>query len=205
MDRRQHPTTPTEQESLLSPTAKAGGNLSWIVRRFADAEQETYRPRGRRDEGTERQGVRFADAFRSALDDAPPVEPRESTRPRILLAETDGVSARALRHRLERDALDVAEYQDGYAALRAIETEKFDAALIDIRVAGVAGFEILRTVRASAGTDAALPIIILCWPGNDSALVRAFDMGANDVIERPYSLSEASARIRRLVRRADAK
>jgi DNA-binding response OmpR family regulator len=41
--------------------------------------------------------------------------------------------------------------------------------------------------------------VLLCWPGNDSVTVRAFAMQASEVIERPFSLSEASARIRRLL------
>ena len=122
--------------------------------------------------------------------------------PLVLLADGDDVTVRVLRHRFERDGLAVAVVATGFDALTALRTTAPAVALVNAALVGVDGFEVLQRVRRGEAGPAALPVVVTCWAGNDALVVRAFALDADDVLVRPFSLAEASARIRRLVRRA---
>jgi CheY-like chemotaxis protein len=197
-----------------APEAQQSGE-AWIVRRFQQAEARLFGrrtgahrtpPRAHQSAAPagsawiSRPGPaaeaesRIVRAFRLAMQ-----APAAAGPLRALLAESDAISARVLRHRLERDGLAVSECADGDAALEALRGGGFAVALLDVRLGGLNGFELLRAVRDGEAGAPDLPVVLFCWPGNDAVVVRAFAMQASDVIHRPFSLAEASARIRRLV------
>ena len=142
-----------------------------------------------------------ADAARA---DAPPPTPASATtddRPRVLIADEDAVTVRVLRHRFERDGLAVDTVADGAEALARLHTAPPDVALLNVALVGVDGFEILRRVRAGEAGPPDLPLALMCWAGNDALVVRGFALDADDIVVRPFSLAEVSARVRRLARR----
>ncbi|PAP77096.1 hypothetical protein BSZ37_11995 [Rubrivirga marina] len=123
------------------------------------------------------------------------------TRPRVLLAEDDRISANVVRHRLERDGMAVTTVSDGKATLDALSDERLDAALLSASLPGVDGLEVLRRVRAGETDRPELGVGVILWPGNDRLVARAYDLDADDVIVRPFSLIAVSAGVRRLTRR----
>lgn len=118
----------------------------------------------------------------------------------VLLAEADPTTARVLQHRLERDGLAVTLTDDADATLDALASKDLDLLLLDADLPGGA-FQVLRRLRRGHG-DAALPVILLTWPGNDLVAVRAFGLGSNDVVTRPLSLAEVAARVRYQIQRS---
>ena len=130
--------------------------------------------------------------------DPPHVPP--VTRPQVLLAEPDYTTARVLEHRLGRDGIDVTTVEDADAAMQHITVGGLDLLLLDADLPGGA-FDVLRQVRTGHRPD--LPVIVIGWPGNDLIAVRAFGMGTDDVITRPFSLVEAVARVRYQLARAE--
>ena len=132
-----------------------------------------------------------------------PVEPPAppEPRPRVLLAEGDAVSARVLRHRLERDGVDVLGAADGPDALGRLQDGPLRAALLDAGLAGADGLDVLRRIRSGEAGAAGLPVAVLCWPGNDALVARAYGLDADVVLVRPFSLVAVSAAVGRLVRR----
>ena len=104
-----------------------------------------------------------------------------------------------LEHRLGRDGLDVTTVEDAEAAMAHLAAGGLDLLLLDADLPGGA-FDVLRQVRAGHRPD--LPVIVLGWPGNDLLAVRAFGLGTDDVITRPFSLVEAVARVRYQLARA---
>lgn len=123
--------------------------------------------------------------------------------PRALLAEDDPATAAVLTHRLQRDGFEVLPCADGETALARVAAEPVDLVLAGANLPGVDGLGVLRGVRADPAV-ASVPFVLLAWPGNDAAVAQAFAQGADEVIVRPFSLVEASARVRRLVGRRTA-
>jgi len=117
----------------------------------------------------------------------------------VLIAEDDRVAATLLRHRLERTGYTVTHCWNGQEALDAAAAGAFDLFVLDIRMPALDGFELLRRLRGLGRYDRT-PIIMLTGLGREEDIVRAFDLGANDYVTKPFSAVELMARVHRLVR-----
>ena len=116
----------------------------------------------------------------------------------ILLADSDEPTVAVIRHRLERAGLEVEAVDNGPDALAAIRRNVYSAVVSASLLPGLDGIGLLRAIEDDVGEPP--PVVLVFWPGNDAAVVRAFEAGAADVIVRPLSITEAGARILRLVR-----
>jgi DNA-binding response OmpR family regulator len=118
---------------------------------------------------------------------------------RVLLVEDDatlaGGIARALR--AENFAVDVASNGEDGGHLG--ETERYDAAVLDLGLPIRDGISVLRGWRA-AGRE--LPVLILTARDGWSEKVEGFKAGADDYLVKPFRMDEVVMRLRALVRRA---
>ena len=80
-----------------------------------------------------------------------------SARPQILLAEGDDLTARVIRHRLERDGMDVTVVRDGVSALQALADRSADVAIVDATLPGIDGLDLVRRIRLGEGGPQAPP------------------------------------------------
>lgn len=119
---------------------------------------------------------------------------------RVLVAEDDNISATILLHRLEKEGFDVVRFSDGRAAYEGALEETPDLVILDIKMPGMDGFEVLERLRRTP-SYAAVPIILLTSMGSEADVVRGFQLGADDYILKPFSPIELSARVWRLLRR----
>jgi len=119
---------------------------------------------------------------------------------RILIVEDDEKLSHALKKGLELMAYAVDVVMDGETALRRIEANHgdYDLAILDLNLPKMNGFEVCTAVREKG---ISLPILILT--GQDSAedKVKGLNIGADDYLTKPFSISELEARIRALLRR----
>jgi DNA-binding response OmpR family regulator len=136
-----------------------------------------------------------AAAAPSRSSDGPvPKRPR-----RILLAEDDQLMAAMVRHRLEKAGYEIRHATNGTAALAAAEQDPPDLFVLDIKMPGMDGLELLRRLRA-AEWGKTIPAIMLTALGSDQDLERAFAEGAQDYVVKPFSPAELLARVERLIR-----
>jgi two-component system response regulator AtoC len=123
---------------------------------------------------------------------------------RILIADDSAAIRDVLREALLDDGYDVAEAASGDEVLAVFhdgEGPKPDLALMDIRMPGKDGLEVLRTLRASG--DSELPIIVMTAFGSASTAIEAMKLGAFDYIAKPFELDEVSLAIERFFDRRD--
>ncbi len=79
---------------------------------------------------------------------------------------------------------------------KAMSAHNFDLVLLDLRLPGIDGFEVLRKLKASSGANTAhVPVVVLTAQGAIEEKVRAFELGAHDYITKPFILCELKARI----------
>jgi len=133
---------------------------------------------------------------RIVTDDVQP----SSAVPRVLVAEDDEISATLLLHRLQKEGLDVVRFDDGQEAYEAALREVPDLVILDVKMPGMDGFEVLERLRGSAAYSS-VPIIMLTSMGREADVVRGFELGADDYILKPFSPVELAARVRRLLAR----
>jgi len=86
---------------------------------------------------------------------------------------------------------------DGAEALRAVEREMPDLVILDIIMPKVDGVEVCRQLREWSP----VPIIMLTAKGDEEDKVKCLDLGADDYINKPFSIKELLSRVRAVLRR----
>jgi DNA-binding response OmpR family regulator len=116
----------------------------------------------------------------------------------IFVATSDSQLLRLMKYYLELDGFKVLSASDGEQALEQIELYVPDLVLIDIVMAKLDGFHVCQRVREFS----AVPIICITTCGKQQEKVRAFEVGADGYLTKPFSVDELLARVRALLRRA---
>lgn len=142
-----------------------------------------------------------ASYLRSRASPPPPLQRPER---RILLAEDDAITARLVVHLLERKGFDVHHFSDGQAAMDAAEAIDADLVILDVNMPRLDGFTALAQLR-SLHRYAHRPIVLFTSYDREEEKVRAFMLGANDYITKPFSGGEFLARVMRLLEPASAR
>jgi two-component system alkaline phosphatase synthesis response regulator PhoP len=128
---------------------------------------------------------------------------RRGPRQKILVVEDDPDIRELVKYNLEQDGFSVEEAADGAEALERIKRRSPDLMVLDLMLPGVSGLEICQRVRSVKET-AALPILVLTAKGAEVDRVLGLEMGADDYVVKPFSPREVMARIKGLLRRANA-
>ena len=123
------------------------------------------------------------------------------TEPAKILAVDDvPQNLRLLEAVLTPQGYTVVTAATGEDALLKVLTEKPDLLLLDIMLPGIDGYEVCRRVRAAGET----PVLMLTARDEVEDRVRGLDEGADDYLVKPFALEELLARVRVLLRRAQA-
>jgi two-component system alkaline phosphatase synthesis response regulator PhoP len=130
-------------------------------------------------------------------------EERRGTRARVLIVEDEADIRELVRYNLEREGFAVEEAADGPVALEKLRRRPPDLVVLDLMLPGMPGLEICRQIRQTRET-AQLPILILTAKGTEVDKVLGLEMGADDYVVKPFSPREVVARIKALLRRANA-
>lgn len=117
---------------------------------------------------------------------------------RILIAEDDSMLADGLTRSLRNNGYAVDAVSDGAAADSALIAQEFDLLILDIGLPKMSGHEVLSRLRAR---NSRLPVLILTAADSIEQRVKGLDLGADDYMAKPFSLSELEARVRALARR----
>lgn len=117
---------------------------------------------------------------------------------KVLVIEDDLSLARVLQHNLNYEGFEVTVANDGIAGLEVLEAEKPDLVLLDLMLPGLDGLEVCR--RMPHGPVRAGLIIITARNQKQDKL-RAFQLGADDYVAKPFTLDELLARVHAVLRR----
>jgi len=121
---------------------------------------------------------------------------------RILIIEDDPAILRGLRISLEEEHYQVFSASDGEDGYRLALEKSFDLIILDLMLPGKNGQEVCRELRGQGNST---PIIMLTSKSQESDKVLGLEIGADDYITKPFSVSELQARIRAILRRTEAK
>ena len=115
---------------------------------------------------------------------------------RILVVDDEPPIRRLLRTGLGTQGYEVIDAATGQAALDLVAT-KPDLVILDLGLADMQGLEVLRLIRERGST---VPVLILSSREDEGGKVRAFDLGADDYITKPFGMNELLARVRTALR-----
>ena len=116
---------------------------------------------------------------------------------RILAVDDDAQALRFIRDALVKSGYAVVASRDPGDAPRLMEEENFHLVLLDLMLPGADGIELMKELLAVRE----VPVIFVSAYGQDHLVARAFEMGADDYVVKPFSPTELVARIRAALRR----
>jgi two-component system, OmpR family, response regulator TctD len=120
---------------------------------------------------------------------------------RLLLVE-DNLSLATWLAKLLRGgnyAIDIVH--DAETALLGTDLKQYDLALVDLGLPGISGLDLIRDIRRR---KMPLPILILTARSDLKSRVEGLNVGADDYLTKPFEIEELEARIKALLRRAQA-
>jgi two-component system catabolic regulation response regulator CreB len=120
--------------------------------------------------------------------------------PRILLVEDESAIAATVLYALREDGHEAVHCLTAGEALAAAAQATFDLAILDVGLPDLGGFALCRQLRA--GRD--LPVIFLTARQEEADRILGFELGADDYVAKPFSPRELVARVRAVLRRAQA-
>ncbi len=103
-----------------------------------------------------------------------------------------------VRRNLEARGYRVVCASNGLEALAVFDTEQVELVILDIMMPHLDGLETARRIRA----ESRVPIIILTAMGEEADKVRAFDLGVDDYLTKPFGVGELLGRIQAVLRRS---
>lgn len=121
-----------------------------------------------------------------------------TTQPKILIVEDDPQIRKFLTITLTSHDYATIPAETGGEGIRLSTSVKPDAILLDLGLPDMNGTEVITSVREWSK----LPIIVLSVRNQEEEKVKAFDLGANDYVTKPFGTAELLARIRAALRDA---
>jgi DNA-binding NtrC family response regulator len=120
----------------------------------------------------------------------------DSRPPRILVTDDEEDVRWMIVTLLRRHGLEPVEAEGGRAALKRVAREPLDAMLLDVRMPGCDGMEVLQEVRK---LDPGLPVILVTAHGTITSAVEAVKMGAYDYVTKPFDNDDLVLKLCRAV------
>lgn len=119
--------------------------------------------------------------------------PTKSEDIKLLLVDDEVDFLKSLSERLSMRGFHVTTATDGNQALEAAKKGSFDIAIVDLRMPGMDGTEVLRLLKAKHKW---LEVIMLTGYGTIDAAVEATKLGAHGFLEKPYDFDKLVAAIK---------
>ena len=121
---------------------------------------------------------------------------------RILLCEDDENLGMLLREYLQAKGYNVTLAPDGEAGFQHFSSEKFDLCILDVMMPKKDGFTLAQDIRK---VNAVIPIVFLTAKSLKEDVLEGFRIGADDYINKPFSMEEMLLRIEAIMRRISGK
>lgn len=118
----------------------------------------------------------------------------------VLVVEDERDIARLVRDYLHQAGFAVLEAADGEAAIALARSQRPDMVVLDLGLPKLDGLDVTRRLRAASS----VPIIMLTARAEETDRIVGLELGADDYVTKPFSPRELIARIRAVLRRADA-
>ncbi len=119
---------------------------------------------------------------------------------KVLVVDDDSSIRELATMYLRKEGYDVALAADGPSAVDAARREKPALVVLDIMLPGMSGFDVCRELRR----DSNVPILMLTARNEDTDKIVGLELGADDYLTKPFNPREMVARVKAILRRAEA-
>ena len=116
---------------------------------------------------------------------------------KILLLEDDFDYKNSIKDYLESLNYDIDDFENGEEALSAIYEKSYHLLILDIRVPGISGYDLVKNIREN---DNNVPVIFITSLTDINNLSLGYELGCNDYIKKPFSPKELKYRIEQVIK-----
>jgi DNA-binding NtrC family response regulator len=115
---------------------------------------------------------------------------------KILIVDDEESLINSLSHVLTLEGYTLITANDGDTAIQIVKDQHCDAIILDIKMPGKDGFEVLQFVKQH---DPSVKVIMLTGYNDLANAMRSKKIGADDFIGKPYDISEVLTTLQRLL------
>ena len=119
---------------------------------------------------------------------------------KILVVDDEDLLVKGIRFNLQNDGYQVICGSNGLEAISLTQLESPDLIILDVMMPEMDGLTACAKIREFSN----VPIILLTAKADDMDKLMGFDQGADDYLTKPFNILELKARVRALLRRANA-
>ena len=120
---------------------------------------------------------------------------------KVLVVEDEWDIAQLLKLHLSDANCDVTLAADGHEGMNEVFAQNWDLIILDIRLPGPDGLSICRAIRRE---ERYVPILMLTSKSSELDRVLGLELGADDYVTKPFSVSELMARVKAIFRRVES-
>ncbi len=117
----------------------------------------------------------------------------------VLIVDDDEHIRDVVRFALQKEGFVTREADDGTEALRCFQTQGADLVILDIKMPGMDGLDVCRSLRR----ETAVPILFLSSKDEEVDRIIGLEMGGDDYVTKPFSPRELVARVKAILRRLE--
>ena len=115
---------------------------------------------------------------------------------KVLFVDDEAPIRKVMANELPRMGYDLTVCEDGEAAVKALETSRFDVAVLDLRMPGLSGWDVMDHIKkVSPETD----VIISTGHGTMDVVIEALRKGAFDYLQKPWKLTQINQTLKRVI------
>ena len=123
-----------------------------------------------------------------------------AVKPRVMVVDDTATQRQSLVEVLRRSGYQAIEASDGNQALDRFQTENPDAVLLDVRLPGLDGMQVLREIRRA---DEEVPVIMMTGFADVRTAVHSMRLGAQDYLTKPLNYDELSIVLKKVLKVRD--
>lgn len=120
----------------------------------------------------------------------------------ILAVDDEEHILELIEYNLNTAGYQVVRAETGEEAIKILDEQKIDLALLDLMLPGIDGIEVLKNIRSHPKLKK-LPVIILTAKSDEISKVVGLEVGADDYLAKPFGVHELIARIKAVLRRTE--
>lgn len=125
-----------------------------------------------------------------SVDNSKPVEEFHLKDLKILIADDEPFNIKLLEAVFKAHDVEYTSAHDGTQALKALESEKYDIAILDVKMPGYSGFEIVEKIRSQKGLNQEIPMMALTATISNHERELSKDSGFNLIMRKPFDENE---------------
>ncbi len=116
---------------------------------------------------------------------------------RILVAEDNRLILETVAQSLTREGYDIIKAADGRECMNQLEINNVDLIITDLYMPHLNGLEVISKLNSKINNTT--PIMVLSASGAEENVLKAFDLGVDDFMVKPFSLIELNVRVKKLL------